>query len=52
LLDRVAEQAPPLFDGSYPEKWDKAMDKLKRQPFDAQTTLASGIVFNISLRHL
>ncbi|VVM27272.1 Superfamily II DNA/RNA helicases, SNF2 family [uncultured Gammaproteobacteria bacterium] len=43
LLDRVAEQAPPLFDGSYPEKWDKAMDKLKRQPFDAQRDIVASI---------
>ena len=43
LLDRVAEQAPPLFDGTYPDKWDKAMDKLKRQPFAAQRDIVASI---------
>ncbi len=43
LLGRVAEQAPPLFDGSYPNKWDKVMDGLKRQPFDAQREIVASI---------
>ncbi len=43
LLERVAEQAPPLFDGTYPDKWDKAMDKLKRQPFAAQRDIVASI---------
>lgn len=43
LLGRVAEQAPPLFDGSYPAKWDQVMDGLKRQPFDAQRDVVASI---------
>ncbi len=43
LLSRVAEQAPPLFDGSYPDKWDKTMNSLKRQPFDAQREIVASI---------
>jgi hypothetical protein len=43
LLKRVAEQAPALFDGTYPNKWDKVMDGLKRQPFDAQREIVASI---------
>lgn len=43
LLDRVAEQAPPLFDGTYPGDWDKVMDGLERQPFDAQRQVIASI---------
>lgn len=43
LLDRVAEQVPPLFDGTYTGSWDKAMDGLKRQPFDAQREVIASI---------
>lgn len=43
LLERVAEQTPPLFDGNYPQKWDKVMDGLKRQPFDAQREVIASI---------
>lgn len=43
LLERVAEQTPPLFDGSYPAKWDATMDQLKRQPFDAQREVVASI---------
>jgi hypothetical protein len=43
LLERVAEQAPPLFNGTYPDKWDKVMDKLKRQPFAAQRDIVASI---------
>lgn len=43
LLERVAEQVPPLFNGSYPAKWDRAMEALKRQPFDAQREVVASI---------
>lgn len=43
LLERVAQQAPPLFDGTYPSQWDKVMDALKRQPFDAQRAVIASI---------
>ncbi len=36
LMASVSKQHPPIYDGTPNSKWDKVMDKLKRQPFEAQ----------------
>ncbi len=43
LLNKVAEQLPPLFDGSYPDNWDAIMNQLTRAPFDAQRKVIASI---------
>ncbi len=43
LLDKVAKQIPPVFNGDYAQNWDYIMDNLKRKPFAAQKEVIAAI---------
>ncbi len=36
LMDAVSKQHPPVYDGTPVSQWDRVLNQLKRQPFEAQ----------------